>query len=150
MIRAHRRKLPTINQLQLTLAIVLFGCAQLAFAQQLPAYGQFLSDSANSPMPPAAAAPQSVPAAQYSAGQSLSPLPPLINQYPESPVAQLAALQANPIATNPPDTLAADPSRLPARLASYPRDVTEPLLDQPDNFVLLPEASQTKGPPQRD
>ena len=36
------------------------------------------------------------------------------------------------------------------KLASFPRDVTEPLLDQPDNFVLLPEVQQPKAPTQRD
>ena len=39
---------------------------------------------------------------------------------------------------------------MPALLASYPRDATEPLLDQPDNFVLLPELQQPKAPTQRD
>src|SRR5262245_19293901 len=34
------------------------------------------------------------------------------------------------------------PSQPAAKLASYPRDFTEPLLDQPDNFVLLPEVQQ--------
>ena len=28
--------------------------------------------------------------------------------------------------------------------------MTEPLLDQPDNFVLLPEVQQPKAPTQRD
>src|SRR5262245_62155488 len=36
-----------------------------------------------------------------------------------------------------------------ARLASFPSDFTEPLLGQPENFVLLPEAEQPKKPPQR-
>ncbi len=44
----------------------------------------------------------------------------------------------------------ADSLRAPAKLASYPRDVTEPLLDQPDNFVLLPEVQQPAAPTQRD
>jgi hypothetical protein len=44
----------------------------------------------------------------------------------------------------------ADSQRTPAKLASYPRDVTEPLLDQPDNFVLLPEVQQPKAPTQRE
>ena len=44
----------------------------------------------------------------------------------------------------------ADAQRTPAKLASYPRDVTEPLLDQPDNFVLLPEVQQPKAPTQRE
>lgn len=43
----------------------------------------------------------------------------------------------------------ADSGKVPAKLASYPRDATEPLLDQPDNFVLIPEAEQPKSPPTR-
>jgi hypothetical protein len=41
-------------------------------------------------------------------------------------------------------------SREPVKLASYPRDFTEPLLDQPDNPVLLPEAAQPATPPRRE
>ena len=44
---------------------------------------------------------------------------------------------------------AADESANPLKLASFPRDFTEPLLDQPDNPVLLPEAAQAARPPQR-
>jgi hypothetical protein len=39
--------------------------------------------------------------------------------------------------------------RTPAKLASYPRSFTEPLLDEPDNFVLVPEAQQPQTPPRR-
>jgi hypothetical protein len=42
-----------------------------------------------------------------------------------------------------------DPSRMPATLASFPRDATEPLLDQPNNFVLIPESQQPSLPPTR-
>jgi hypothetical protein len=37
----------------------------------------------------------------------------------------------------------------PLRLASFPRDFTEPLLDQPDNPVLLPEIAKANAPQQR-
>lgn len=66
-----------------------------------------------------------------SSDPSPTPLPPVTEQYGASAA------------------IAMDPSKTPAKLASYPRDFTEPLLDQPDNFVLVPEAQQPESPPHR-
>ena len=76
-------------------------------------------------------------------GTSLSPLPP-IQQLPfnPSPAAPWPASGQVPITIS-------DPSQAPTRLASFPRDATEPLLDQPNNFVLIPESQQPSLPPQR-
>jgi hypothetical protein len=52
-----------------------------------------------------------------------------------------------PAAVPPYDIVPTEPA---AKLASYPRDFTEPLLGEPDNFVLLPELQQPKAPTQRD
>lgn len=70
--------------------------------------------------------------------------------------AQQPALASDPSQTQQPVTDI--PTPLPAvddqeapvmKLASFPRDFTEPLLDQPDNPVLLPEAAQAATLPQR-
>src|ERR1051326_4429507 len=45
-----------------------------------------------------------------------------------------------PVDPDPPDAV---------KLASYPRDFTEPLLDQPGNPVLLPDEALPKQPPHR-
>src|SRR5262245_16504414 len=88
-----------------------------------------------------AAAAVAPPAAygQFISDDSASPLPPVVTpQWWPAPPAGSAA------------TTEQDPRRAPERLASFPRDVTEPLLDQPDNFVLLPEIQQVKPQQQRD
>ena len=70
---------------------------------------------------------------QFVNDESPSPLPPISEGgYSSAPSLSLA-----------------DASKVPAKLASYPRDFTEPLLGEPDNFVLLPEAVQPKSPPTR-
>jgi hypothetical protein len=81
--------------------------------------------------------------APASGENSLSQLPP-IQQFPSnapavSPWAAPAAQQFSSEGT--------DPNRI--RLATFPRDATEPLLDQPNNFVLIPESQQPNLPPQR-
>jgi len=76
---------------------------------------------------------------QSMSDNSPSPLPPVVApQWSPAPAAGSSTLAEQ------------DPRRVPAQLASFPRDVTEPLLDQPDNFVLLPEIQQVKPPTQRD
>jgi hypothetical protein len=94
--------------------------APAAVRAQPAAYGQFVSDNSASPLAP------------------VTPLPPVV-------APQWSA--APPAGSTPVEQ---DPRRVPAQLASFPRDVTEPLLDQPDNFVLLPEIQQVKTPPRRD
>jgi len=98
---------------------------------------------------------------QYPVGNSISysltPLPPIsglpldqpappsqsaINQSERSP------WPAAPAANTPPAENS-DPNRVPARLASFPRDATEPLLGEPNNFVLIPESQLPSLPPQR-
>jgi hypothetical protein len=91
----------------------------------------------NSPSPPPTAYGQFLSEGSTAGLPPISPLPPII-----APSASAADSSAS---TNP-----QDPRRVPALLASYPRDATEPLLDQPDNFVLLPELQQPKAPTQRD
>jgi len=84
------------------------------------------------------------PSVQSSNTDSLSPLPPL-QQLPitQSPALPWPSSPANPQLSSE----GSDPNRI--RLATFPRDATEPLLDQPNNFVLIPESQQPNLPPQR-
>src|SRR5262249_51876126 len=83
------------------------------------------------------------PSSPLSADNSITPLPP-IQQYPAGATLGVPW----PEAGNPPlSSEGTDPNRV--RLATFPRDATEPLLDQPNNFVLIPESQQPSLPPQR-
>jgi Domain of unknown function (DUF6268) len=96
-------------------------------------------------------APPSSASQQYPVGNSISysltPLPPT-SSFPPSQQAALSPWPAAPPATGP-SSDETDPRYPPARLASFPRDATEPLLDQPNNFVLIPESQLPSLPPQR-
>ena len=53
-----------------------------------PAYGQFVSESAVSPMPPVAVANEAAPMQGAVASQSLSPLPPSLSKFATPPTGQ--------------------------------------------------------------
>jgi hypothetical protein len=88
------------------------------------------------------------------------PTPPFQPNY-SSPAAYGQFVSSDSLAPSPlppvtgsayasaPSFSTADSGKIPAKLASYPRDFTEPLLGEPDNFVLIPEAQQPQIPPQR-
>jgi hypothetical protein len=95
--------------------------------------------------------PSSSAATQFPTNDSLSPLPPIEPSPFSSPAMQspLTPWPSAPPAAPQSVLNDSDPRRVPARLASFPRDATEPLLDQPNNFVLIPESQQPNLPPQR-
>lgn len=85
---------------------------------------------------------------QMGSDPSLSPLPPVQQLAPVQQFAPPGGAALPWPGAQAPVTLS-DPREGPERLASFPRDATEPLLGEPNNFVLIPEAQQPNMPPQR-
>jgi len=129
----------------------MIAMAMLGFA--FPAQGQQPDEPYRSPTPILTSSPTGY--VQSASSDMLSPLPPLIQSPLTQPPMSRSPMSQSPFApwpSEPPPNAASsfddsDPNHV--RLASFPRDATEPLLDQPNNFVLIPEAQQPNLPPQR-